>query len=195
VLEGKHVEPFVAHLDRSGRTIPERVAADLLKTRASFRRARLAYRDVASISNRVSLIAAILPAGVVTTHTLFCLETALDENDQDFLCGMLNSYVANYLVRQVMTTHLGSATVEALRLPKPARGSPVFNEIARLSRALRIPSASQTAALARLQAMAAAAYELTTDDFRHVLNTFPLVPEQERSVVFEEFVRGEGVRS
>ena len=32
---------------------------------------------------------------------------------------MLNSYVANYLVRQVMTTHLGSATVERLRVPRP----------------------------------------------------------------------------
>ena len=76
-------------------------------------RPRLAYRDVASSTNRLSLIAAILPAGVVTTHSLFCLKTRLSGDNQAFLCGMLNSFVANYLVRQVMTTHLGSTTVEA----------------------------------------------------------------------------------
>ena len=99
-------------------------------------RPRLAYRDVASSTNRLSLIAAILPAGVVTTHSLFCLKTRLSSDNQAFLCGMLNSFVANYLVRQVMTTHLGSSTVESLRVPKPPYDSPAFVEIVELTRAL-----------------------------------------------------------
>jgi hypothetical protein len=37
------------------------------------RRARLAYRDVASATNRLTLIAAVIPARAATTHTLFCL--------------------------------------------------------------------------------------------------------------------------
>ena len=93
--------------------------SSLLDAAATFSRARLAYRDVASSTNRLSLIAAVLPAGVVTTHSLFCLKTMLSADNQAFLCAMFNSYVANYLVRQVMTTHLGSTTVEALRVPKP----------------------------------------------------------------------------
>ena len=91
-------------------------------------RPRLAYRDVASSTNRLSLIAAILPAGVVTTHSLFCLKTRLSRDSQAFLCGMFNSFAANYLVRQVMTTHLGSSTVESLRVPRPHHDAPSFAE-------------------------------------------------------------------
>ena len=34
-----------------------------------------------------------------------------------------------------MTTHLGSATVEALRVPKPRYDSPLFEEIVELAHA------------------------------------------------------------
>jgi hypothetical protein len=185
VLEGKHIEPFVAHVERSRNTILEGTAAKLLDPERSFRRVRLAYRDVASSTNRMSLIAAILPAGVVTTHSLFCLKSFLSLDDQEYLCGMLNSFVANYLVRQVMTTHLGSTTVEELRVPRPARRSPEFEEISELSRNLRT---SHTASdVARLQAAAAQTYGLMIDDFRHVLSTFPLIPQAQRDAALEEF--------
>jgi Eco57I restriction-modification methylase len=187
VLEGKHIEPFLVHVERSKYKIPENTAAEILGPSRSFRRARLAYRDVASATNRLSLIAAVLPPGVVTTHSLFCLKTWLTDVEQAFLCGMLNSYVANYLVRQVMTTHLGSTTVEALRVPKPTRESPLFLEIVDLANDLsQRPSHHH---MARLQAAAAKLYRLTPESFRHVLGTFPLVPESERSAALEEFSR------
>ena len=128
---------FASHADRSTLRISEHSAGRLLDAATTFSRARLAYRDVASSTNRLSLIAAVLPPGVVTTHSLFCLKTMLSGDNQAFLCAMLNSYVANYLVRQVMTTHLGSATVEALRVPKPRYDSPLFEEIVELAHELR----------------------------------------------------------
>ena len=137
VLEGKHIEPFRAHADRSMLRISEHRAERLLDSATTFSRPRLAYRDVASSTNRLSLIAAVLPRGVVTTHSLFCLKTMLSGDNQAFLCAMLNSYVANYLVRQVMTTHLGSATVEALRVPRPRYDSPLFDEVVELAHELR----------------------------------------------------------
>jgi hypothetical protein len=185
VLEGKHIEPFRAHVDRSTRRISERSASSLLDAAATFSRARLAYRDVASSTNRLSLIAAVLPAGVVTTHSLFCLKTMLSADNQAFLAAMLNSYVANYLVRQVMTTHLGSTTVEALRIPKPSYDSPLFEEIVELAHELR--QAHRDAANARVQALAARSYGLAEDDFEHVLSTFPLIPPVERRAALEEF--------
>ena len=147
-------------------------AGRLLDGATTFSRTRLAYRDVASSTNRLSLIAAVLPPGVVTTHSLFCLKTMLSGDNQAFLCAMLNSYVANYLVRQVMTTHLGSATVEALRVPKPRYDSPLFEEVVELAHELR--RAHDDRAYARVQALAARCYELTADEFLHVLGTFPL---------------------
>jgi hypothetical protein len=98
---------------------------------------------------------------------------------------MLNSYVANYLVRQVMTTHLGSATVEALRVPKPRYDSPIFGDIVELVYALR--TAHDAAALARVQALAARCYGLTQDEFAHVLSTFPLIDLAERRRAYDSF--------
>ena len=189
VLEGKHIEPFRVHTDRSTLRISEHGAARLLDAATTFSRARLAYRDVASSTNRLSLIAAVLPAGVVTTHSLFCLKTMLSSDSQVFLCAMLNSYVANYLVRQVMTTHLGSATVEALRVPKPRYDSSVVVEIVELARRLRV--APSEADHARVQALAARCYGIAEDEFAHVLSTFPLVDAAERRSALEEFRRAD----
>jgi hypothetical protein len=87
----------------------------------------------------------------------------------------------------VMTTHLGSTTVEELRMPKPARHSWLFREMAELAESLsRRTSLARTA---RLHAVAAHAYALTVDDFQHVLSTFPLVPEAERLKALDEFRR------
>ena len=192
VLEGKHIEPFRVHADRSTLRISERSASRLLDAATTFSRARLAYRDVASSTNRLSLIAAVLPAGVVTTHSLFCLKTMLSSDTQAFLCAMLNSYVANYLVRQVMTTHLGSATVEALRVPKPRYDSPLFEEIVEMAHQLR--KGHVDIVHARVQALAARCYGLTEDEFAHVLSTFPLVDSSERRGALEKF-RSPGVLS
>lgn len=189
VLEGKHIDPFRAHVDRSSLRISERRAAALLDGPSTFQRSRVAYRDVAGATNRLTLIAAILPPRVVTTHSLFCTKTALSADNQAFLCGLLNSFVANYLVRQVMTTHLGSTTVENLRVPKPPFDCPVFIEIVELSRRLR--RAPCAADYARLQAAAARAYGLTHAEFAHVLCTFPLVDRSERDAALEEFKRCE----
>jgi hypothetical protein len=44
---------------------------------------------------------------------------------------------------------------------------------------------------ARLNAAVARLYEFTSDDFRHVLDTFPLVPSEERRQCLEAFERQE----
>src|SRR5262249_29688886 len=98
VVDGRHLEPFRVSLDRVRRSIGVADARRLLRS-DRHDRSRLAYRDVASATNRVTLIAAVLPRGVVPTHTVFCLRTALPLTAQYFLCGMFNSLVVNYLVR------------------------------------------------------------------------------------------------
>ncbi|MSO56581.1 MAG: hypothetical protein EXQ55_06630 [Acidobacteria bacterium] len=84
-----------------------------------------------------------------------------------------------------MTTHLGSTTVEELRVPKVPKDSRPFREIVSLNdRLSKRPSRRD---MALLKATAAEAYKLTSDDFRHVLGTFPLVAESERADALGEF--------
>ena len=186
ILEGKQIQPFVANVDRARQCIAEGTAARLLGSTA-FRRPRLAYRDVASASNRLTLIAAIIPANVVTTHTLFCLKTEVPATVQLFLCGVLNSFVANYFVRMRVGTHVTVSIIERLPVPCPAIQSDEFREVVALtSRVVTTPTDHEAAA--QLQACVARIYQMERADFQRVLDTFPLVPTDERQAAMACFM-------
>ena len=185
VVEGKQVEPFRVAVDRCrlelrpGAQPGGRVG----------RRARLAYRDVASATNRLTLIAAIVPAHAVTTHTLFCLRTRLPEPSQRVLCALLNSYVANYLVRFRVNTHVTVSLVSRLPVPVVPPTHALFPRLDARASALidGYGPVEDTEEHADLQAIAARLYGLTAADFEHVLSTFPLVPERTRQAALERF--------
>jgi hypothetical protein len=129
----------------------------------------------------LTLIAAMLPAGTVSTHTVFVLKTALDEDSQWCLLGLLNSLVANYLVRLRVTTHVTAATMRRLPVPRPAPGSPAFAALVTLSRALSITGVDAAPEeYAQLNAVAARLYGLTPEQYGYVLNTFPLIAAEVR---------------
>ena len=117
IVEGKHIEPFRVDDGRAHAPASAGSKARRLLDPRDTSAPRLAYRDVASATNRLTLIAAILPADCVSTHTVFCLRTPLPLAAQYFLCGLFNSFVVNYLVRMRVTTHVTTATVERLPIP------------------------------------------------------------------------------
>ncbi len=136
----------------------------------------------------MTLIAAILPAGVMTTHTLFCLrDPPADEEVQHFVAGIFNSFVANFMVRLRVTTHVTVAIVQRLPVPRPATGPGSFADIANLARRLAGDPAD-LASMARLQAAAAKLYELDVDSFAHVLSTFPLIEPALREASMRAFI-------
>ncbi len=191
VIEGKSIEPFRVKLAEAHCGISAANAHRMLGTRHD--RPRLAYRDVANASNRLTLIAAILPRRCVSTHTLFCLRTPLASQAQHFLCGLFNSLLVNYLVRQRVAMHVTAAIVEQLPIPRREHAPGAFEEIAACARLLgrRTTVSSHVAAnlRARLNARVAHLYQLTTEEFEHVLSTFPLVPREERDAALQEFLR------
>jgi len=185
VVEGKLVEPHRVRLDEARWSIAKRDANRLLGER--HHRWRLAYRDVASATNRLTLIAALLPPGTVSTHTVFCLRTALPLGAQRFLCGMFNSLLVNFLVRLRVTTHVTTAIVERLPIPLDAEAGPVFEDVGTIARALS--QRHDPALEARLNAIVAKLYQLSEEEFAHVLNTFPLIPKEDRDRAMHQFER------
>jgi hypothetical protein len=181
IVEGKLLDPYRLRAEDARAFISPAVAARLLGDRAA--RPRLGYREVASATNRLTLIAAIVPAGVVTTHTIFCLKDPADEALQWFLCGIFNSFIGNYLVRLRGGTHVPAAVIHQLPVPRLPRGSETFARIAALAQR----AADDGAARAEVHALAAAAYGLDDDDLAHVLGTFPLVSEHERTAALHAF--------
>ena len=187
IVEGKHLDPFRAAIGRAQHTIGASDARRLLGS-DRYERPRLAYRDVASATNRVTLIAAVLPARCVSTHTVFCLRTLLPSRAQHFLCGLFNSLVVNYLVRLRVTTHVTTATVEQLPIPTAEVAPGAFRQIAGLARLLAL--GDNPAAFARLNALVAQLYQLSGPEFECVLGTFPLIPIEQRDAALKVFVNG-----
>jgi len=185
VLEGKQIEPFRVAVDQCRLELRSDAEAH---ARIPLR-PRLAYRDIASATNRLTLIAAIVPARAVTTHTLFCLRTPLSGPSQRVLCALLNSYVANYLVRLRVNTHVTVALVSRLPVPVVRPGHPLFARLEVLVAALTRGSGpiEGMPEHAEIQAIAARLYGLTPSQFEHVLSTFPLVPTLTRQAALDRF--------
>ena len=174
VLEGKQIEPFRVCVDGCRYQLRDDAHVRVRRT------PRLAYRDVASATNRLTLIAAIVPADAVTTHTLFCLKTGLPLDAQHVLCALLNSFVANYLIRFRVNTHVTATLMSRLRIPVVRRDSYLFRHLASLARTLmHSPAAAeQQPEYAEMQALVAKLYALSEADFRYVLGTFPLISDE-----------------
>jgi len=184
VVEGKHLEPFHVALDTIRHGIDAADARRLLRS-DRHEHPRLAYRDVASATNRQTLIAAVLPGGCVSTHTVFCLRTPLPSRAQHLLCGLFNSFVLNYLVRLRVTMHVTTGTVERLPVPTAETAPAACREIASLARLLA--TRPDVAMFARLNVRVAALYQLSVEEFEHILGTFPLIPIEQRRETLRAF--------
>ncbi len=189
IVEGKHLRPFGVDVDRVEIGIDRMVAARLIDS-ASFERARIGYRDVASATNRLTLIAAVVPAGTLTTHTVFCAKTAFDEADRWCLTALLNSLVANFLVRLQMSTHVTTALMARLPVPRPASGSAEHRLLGSLAEQLSATGIDgDPTAYARVNTVVARLYGLSAAEYRHVIEGFPLLGETLRSSCLEDYWR------
>jgi Eco57I restriction-modification methylase len=186
VLEGKALDPFEAHVERATAFIDRATARRLLGARAAFDRPRLGYREVASSTNRVTLIAAIVPAGVATSHTIFCVREPPEPEIHWLLCGLFNSFVANYLIRLRGGTHVTASMIRELPVPFVPAGQ-TFDRIVALAHAA---GDGVSDARGPLEATVARLYGLDEDAFAHIVSTFPLVAADERRAALDAFRAG-----
>ena len=188
VIEGKHLEPFRVRTELSRLAIPSHVVKTLLDRDRTFGCLRVAYRDVASATNRLTLIAAMLPPGTVSTHTVFCLKNAVPARAQYCLLALLNSLVANFLVRLQVTTHVSSGLMLRLPVPRPPGHDSAFRELARLAQSLaRTGIDADEQSYVQINSIAAALYGLTTSQYEHVVGTFPLLSEELRRKLIADY--------
>ncbi len=132
----------------------------------------------------------MLPRGTVSTHTVFCQKTKLDERSQWCLLGLLNSFVANYLVRLQVTTHVTTALMARLPVPRPRANTAQFDRLVDLAKCITKRGLQHSSVeYAELNAIAAGLYAITPEEYQHILETFPLIQESIRSECFSTYVR------
>lgn len=177
IVEGKHLAPFQVRVEAATSGIPHAAAAKLIDPAGSYARERIAYRDVAGATNKLTLIAGMLPSGTLSTHTVFVLKTAIGGDAQWCLLALLNSLVANYLVRLNVSTHVTTALMARLPVPRPPDGSDQFRELAHLAKHLATTGLEAAPeAYARMNAIVSKLYGLSVDEYAHVVGSFPLLP-------------------
>jgi hypothetical protein len=167
---------------------------------------RAGFRDVARSTDERTMIMTILPRRVFCNHTLptavvHSVDGKLGLRSCLFLCAVMNSFAADYLLRQRVTTHLTFFNLYQLSLPRLQEESAVFKAI--VSHSARLSCVSQEFAdlwedvmgspwseqvvatspadrallRADLDGLVAHLYGLTEDEFAYILSTFPVVSE------------------
>jgi hypothetical protein len=147
----------------------------------------VAYRDVSGYGNRHALIAAVVPAGAVTTHTLFCANAALTTEQSHLLCALLNSHVLNALARMLMGSHVTTSLVEQLPVPPLAGAEDRCRRIARLTQ--RLSRATVPRVEAAVQAEVALLYKLKVDEYQIILERGCRLTPDQRNAALAAFAR------
>ena len=168
------------------------VASEALKPAIAeaARHYRLAFRDIARSNDERTMIACIVPPGVVFGHTATVEKHpgARSVADALVLCALFNSFPFDWLVRQKTATHLSLYILQALPVPRfgEAENSFLAQAALRLScnndgyaNLWRDQVGGRQTALqqcwelrAAIDAVVAEAYGLDRDQYEHLLRSF-----------------------
>src|SRR5205085_3331802 len=86
-------------------------------------------------------------------------------------------------------THVTANLMSRLPVPVVTPAEPLFHRLEHLAHVLSTrPEVETTTEYAELQSLVARRYELSADDFSHILGTFPLIPEGVRAAAYDRFV-------
>ncbi len=173
---------------------------------------RFGFRDIAASTNERAMICSFLPRHHVAGNTVnlqqpweFVVDgdewrqvRIMKEYQQLYLCGVLNGFVVDWMLRQKITSHLNMFYVYQVPVPRDdtvGKVAQIATRTARLicttpefddlAKAVGLKShqdgATDPIERARLRAeldgLVAHLYELTEDEFAHILSTFPLVAD------------------
>lgn len=166
---------------------------------------RLGFRDIASNTNERTMISTItfnsfngnkLPTTKIYDEQNNCL---INNPSQLCLCGILNSFIIDWILRTKVTTTLNFFYVYQLPVPRLTSGDKYFSEIVERAAKLicttpefdklaqevglgshknGVTNETERAQIrAELDGMIAHLYGLTKEEFAYILTTFPLVSD------------------
>jgi len=178
---------------------------------------RLAFRSVASSTNEQTMIATILPRNVFCPHSMNVENVAkstLSPEDRILLVALFNSFILDWLLRQKVSANLSMYFIYQLPIPRLTESDARFKGIVERAAALicvsdefedlrkeleakgydiddvgaKNLSPLQSSQLrAELDAIVAHLYNLTEDEFAHILKTFPIVKDEVKVAAMLEF--------
>ena len=118
LYEGKFINQFVIKPKEVQYAISKKVVDR--KTNGDENFYRIAFRAIASSTNKRSLIVTLLPPQTSSVHSLFSEKFAdkVSLKDKIFMVGMLNSYVIDFLLRQLISVNVSLIFVKQMPIPR-----------------------------------------------------------------------------
>src|SRR5436190_2053450 len=158
--------------------------------------------NVTGQTNERSMLAALIPAGHLTGHSVPTASIAECDHKAHlvWLC-FANSMTGEFLLRQKITTNLSYFYLESWPLLRPAINSAAFRGLA--AKAARLVSITPEIPLAtpalhprerarlrcEIDSEVAELYRLSTAEFAYIMTTFPLLDRDQPRLPSDLFVR------
>ncbi len=219
LYEGKMIHQFTHKWAKPKYWIDEKEARqNLLKKKTetkqvlNYQKYRLAFREIARNTDIRTFMATLLPKNVFANHKLMLSNLETSQTTQQellYICGLLNSYICDFIIRQRVTTSISMFMFYQLPIPRLTSGDRHFCEI--IQRAAKlicttpefdqlaedvglnshkngVTDETQRAQLrAELDGIIAHLYGLTEAEFTYILTTFPIVAEETKQAALKAY--------
>lgn len=136
LYEGKMIEQYICDFEKPQYWVKESKALERLgSSYKDYNEHRLAFRAVASSTNRRSMISTILPKRVFVGNSLTVTkilngdERLISSEELLYFCGILNTFILDYLIRMKITTNLNMFFIYELPIPPFNQKENSFNKI------------------------------------------------------------------
>lgn len=182
------------------------------KTLARAAQVRAGFCDIAGQTNERSMMAALIPPGVVCGNKVPTVMFPNDASEDRLLVwlAIVNSLTFDWMLRRVLTTTINYFVLLGLPMPKLAKGGMPWRRMVAASRELQALDAAghcaanqaRAAALrAQIEAEVALAYGANLSDLVLMLDDFPLLdrgqpplPGEPRSTLTKDSILAESVK-
>lgn len=177
---------------------------------------RLGWRLISNATNQRTLICTILPQNVFLGNSINYIrptffdgkkfEKYLSTKELLYLCGMLNSFVIDFLMRHKVAININIFYMKEIPVPRLLVEDPLLEEISKrvgqlicispeydeLKNELKIKNGvtdeeQRAQLMAEINAYAAKICNITKEEFEYILKTFPIVDEKIKQQTYSEF--------
>lgn len=208
MLEGKNIEQFT-HKWKEAPTprysVDEKDILSNLKPEAIYHTGYwMAYRLIASSTNYRTFISTVVPPGYACGNSIAIVRLP-DLKTLCYLCGVINSFVADYFIRQKVSANVNMFYFLETPVPRISSGLQ-FEEIAkktaqlvattpefdRLKKETGVPhgltnESDRLIARAQLDVAVAKLYGINKEDLAYILDKFPNVDQKQKDAVLREY--------
>jgi len=207
MLEGKNIEQFTHQWKEAPIPRYKILEKELAKSSCSpdYKSYWLGFRRIASSTNYRTLISTIVPPGYCCAESVTFNSDNLDRRVLCYICGVLNSFVLDYFIRQKVSANINMFHFLELPFPRLSSGKEfdaiirkvaqlvsITNEFQDLKKEIGIEhsltkESDRALAKAQIDVLVAKLYGITKEELAFILDKFPLVDKSQKELVLSQY--------